>query len=158
MTVPYAHLNAVARAQAQLGDEERIRSLYGERWIPHPRAQRALDRLNFLFGYPKCARMQGLPLFGDSGIGKTMIVEKFLRDHPRTYDCDAGVTTVAVLAMQMPPAPDEKRFYTQLLNAVGAPAGPDGRNWHQRRAGRRSKRSTNYQPIRTVAYAALERE
>ena len=125
MKEPYAHLNAAARAQAQLGDEERIRSLYGERWIPHPRAQRALDRLNFLFGYPKCARMQGLLLFGDSGIGKTMIVEKFLRDHPRTFDRDAGVTTVAVLATQMPPAPDEKRFYTQLLSAVGAPAGPD---------------------------------
>lgn len=124
---PYGHLNAVARVQAQLGDDERIRALYGARWIPYPRAQRALDRLNFLFSYPKCARMQGLLLFGDSGIGKTMVVEKFLRDHPSSFDKNAGMENIPVLATQMPPAPDEKRFYMQLLSAVGAPASTDER-------------------------------
>jgi hypothetical protein len=119
----YKHLNAVARVQAELGDAERIQAMYGARWVPYPRAQRALDRLNFLFNFPKCARMQGLLLFGDSGIGKTMVVEKFLREHPNQFDQDAGIERIAVLSIQMPPAPDEKRFYTQLLAALGAPEG-----------------------------------
>jgi Cdc6-like AAA superfamily ATPase len=123
----YAHLNSVARVQAELGDAERIRALYGARWIPYPRAQRALDRLNFLFEFPKCARMQGLLLYGDSGIGKTMVVEKFLRDHPSAYDKSAGIERLPVLAIQMPPAPDERRFYAQLLTAAGAPIGLDER-------------------------------
>jgi Cdc6-like AAA superfamily ATPase len=121
----YKHLNAVARVQAELGDPERIRAMYGARWVPYPRAQRALDRLNFLFDFPKCARMQGLLLFGDSGIGKTMVVEKFLREHPNQFDKDAGIERIAVLSVQMPPAPDEKRFYSQLLVAMGAPSGTE---------------------------------
>lgn len=123
----YAHLNATARVQAELGDDERIHAIYGARWIPHPRAQRALDRLNFLFGYPRCARMQCLLIYGDSGIGKTMVLEKFLRDHPPSFDREAGIEHIPVLAVQMPAAPDEKRFYAQLLGAVGAPSASDER-------------------------------
>ena len=127
MKQSFSHLNAVARVQAELGDPERIRALYGARWVPYPRAQRALDRLNFLFEYPKCARMQCLLLYGDSGIGKTMVVEKFLRDHPAHFDPQAGMEKINVLSIQMPPAPDEKRVYAQLLLAAGAPVGIEER-------------------------------
>ena len=81
-----------------------------------------LDRLNFLVGYPKCARMQCLLLYGDSGMGKTMVVDKFLREHPTTFDPASGVARIPVVSIQMPPAPDEKRLYTQLMSAIGAPS------------------------------------
>ncbi len=127
MPAPHRHLSAAARIQLELSNEERIQAIYGARWIPHPRAKQALERLNFLISYPKCARMQCMLIYGESGIGKTMVVEKFCRDHQPSFDHKAGVASIPVVSAQMPPAPDEKRFYTQLLAAVGAPSAPDER-------------------------------
>lgn len=127
MSAPFSHLSAAARVQLELSDDDRIRAIHGARWIPHPRARQALERLKFLFDYPKCARMQCLLIYGESGIGKTMVVEKFCRDHPSSFDRTSGVARIPVVSIQMPPAPDAKRFYTQLLSAVGAPSAPDER-------------------------------
>jgi hypothetical protein len=41
--------------------------------------------------------------------------------HPATFDPGAGVQRMRVVAMQMPPEPDEKSFYAQLLSSVEAP-------------------------------------
>jgi len=71
--------------------------------------------------------MQCLLIYGDSGIGKTMILEKFLREHPSTFDQNDGIARIPIVSAQMPPVPDEKRFYAQLLASVGAPMGPDDR-------------------------------
>jgi len=71
--------------------------------------------------------MQCLLIYGDSGMGKTMVLEKFMREHPSTFDKEAGMARIPIVAVQMPPAPDERRFYTQLMAAVGAPSGPDDR-------------------------------
>lgn len=83
---PMPHLTRTAREQLALSNADRIAAIYGSRFVPHPIAKRVLDRLNFLVGYPKCARMQCLLLYGDSGMGKTMVVDKFLREHPTTFD------------------------------------------------------------------------
>ena len=127
MSLAASHLSASARDQLALSNPDRINAIYGARFVPHPHAKRVLERLNFLVGYPKCARMQCLLLYGDSGMGKTMIVEKFLRDHPSTFDAVSGVARIPVVSVQMPPAPDEKRVYTQLMSAVGAPSMPNER-------------------------------
>ena len=121
-TESVSHLTRGAREQLTLSDGDRIKAIYGARFVPHPNAKRVLDRLNFLVGYPKCARMQCLLLYGDSGMGKTMVVEKFLREHPSTFDAASGVARIPVVSVQMPPTPDEKRVYTQLMSAVGAPS------------------------------------
>jgi len=119
---PMPHLTRAAREQLALSNADRIAAIYGSRFVPHPIARRVLDRLNFLVGYPKCARMQCLLLYGDSGMGKTMVVDKFLREHPTTFDAASGVARIPVVSVQMPPAPDEKRLYTQLMSAIGAPS------------------------------------
>ena len=90
-TATGSHLTHAARDQLALSDADRIGAIYGARFVPHPHAKRVLERLNFLATYPKCARMQCLLLYGDSGMGKTMLVEKFLRDHPSTFDAGSGV-------------------------------------------------------------------
>jgi hypothetical protein len=52
-----------------------------------------------------------------------MIVEKFRRDHSHDASDQAaqGVIKVPVLKVQMPPAPDERRFFAAIVAALGAP-------------------------------------
>src|SRR5271157_4494833 len=57
-------------------------------------------------------------------MGKTMIVEKFARDHPGYYDAANGLKRIPVVVVQMVSGPDEARFYKRLLAAIGAPEPP----------------------------------
>jgi type II secretory pathway predicted ATPase ExeA len=67
--------------------------------------------------------MPNLLLVGPSNNGKTMIVEKFRRSHLPGSEESArdGAIRVPVLKVQMPPAPDERRFFSAILEALGAP-------------------------------------
>jgi Bacterial TniB protein len=85
------------------------------------RADFVLSRLSELLTYPPRDRMPALLLFGATGIGKTKILRKFIRDHPSRFDGRTGVTVAPVVIMQMPPEPDEKSFYDELLGALQAP-------------------------------------
>lgn len=121
MAIALSHLIASARGQALLGDMERIAILQRDRWIEYPRAVQAREQLERLLAAPTRERMPCMVLHGDSNIGKTMILRKFLRDHPPAFDETAGVERRPVIAMQMPPTPDQHRFYTALLFELGAP-------------------------------------
>src|SRR5208283_5167163 len=81
----YAHLDPALRRLADLSQRERIERIRVDRWVDYPRAREALDRLDELFLFPKRARMPNLLIFGPSGMGKTMIVEKFARAHPPVF-------------------------------------------------------------------------
>ena len=63
--------------------------------------------------------MPCLLLTGAPGMGKTHIVQRFMRDHPSEFDAVTGATRTRVAAMQMPPEPLEKDFYDELLIAMG---------------------------------------
>jgi hypothetical protein len=60
-------------------------------------------------------------LYGDSGKGKTMILEKMERQHPDSYEERRGITLRPVVSVQIPPSPDERRFYTRMLEVLGRP-------------------------------------
>ena len=77
--------------------------------------------LEDLIAFPRRARMPNLLIVGESGMGKTMIVEKFARDHPAYYDAVNGLKRIPVVVVQMVSGPDEARFYKRLLAAIGAP-------------------------------------
>jgi hypothetical protein len=53
-------------------------------------------------------------------MGKTMLVEKFRRDHPPIVDRNSGTEAVPVLAITLTSRPTERRIYGQLLMALGA--------------------------------------
>lgn len=116
-----AHLLPAARKQAELGNDERILGLLRDRWIDYPRATQALQQLERLYETPRRDRMPCLLLHGDSNIGKTKITAKFRRAHPNEFDERSGVERCPVVAMQMPPTPDQHRFYSGLLFELGAP-------------------------------------
>jgi hypothetical protein len=52
-------------------------------------------------------------------MGKTMLVEKFRRDHPPAFNSAVGFETSPVLAISLTSRPTERRVYAQLLMALG---------------------------------------
>lgn len=122
------HLAQEAREALRLPDEQRISFLAEDRWIDYPRARKAIGELERLLACPKRTRMPSLLIHGESNIGKSMIIQKFLRDHPqREFNHDTGMLELDVLAVEMPSAPTERRFYGQLLLALNAPYKPGDR-------------------------------
>lgn len=116
------HLHPAVQATARLSASERIDQIRADRWIGYPKAVEAVDRLQTLLGWPRKQRMPNLLLIGPTNNGKSMIIERFRRQHlPRT---EPDREHIPVLCVQMPSEPSEIRFYTALLAALGAPLRP----------------------------------
>jgi len=60
-------------------------------------------------------------------MGKTMLMQKFCADHPAAVDAETEQYRMPVLALQMTSRPGERRFYAQILDALGAPHNPGAR-------------------------------
>ena len=58
--------------------------------------------------------MPCLLIYGDTGMGKTKILRKFLRDHPPRFNGETGMTSAPIAAMQMPAEPLESDFYESV--------------------------------------------
>ena len=116
------HLHPAARLVAALPDAERVQRIRADRWIGYPRAVDALEQLESLLAWPDKQRMPNLLLLGPTNNGKSMIVEKFRRQHPPVSHPDHE--DIPVLVMQMPSEPSVIRFYVSLLAALGAPLRP----------------------------------
>ncbi|MGR9285861.1 TniB family NTP-binding protein [Rhizobium johnstonii] len=121
----YRHLQPAYRQYAEMEIEERVAWIRADRWLETADARSALGRLEDLLSYPPRDRMPCLLLYGDTGMGKTKIIRKFLRDHQPVFDRGTGVTSMPVVAMQMPAEPVERDVYGELLNSMSAP-GPTG--------------------------------
>jgi hypothetical protein len=114
-----SHLLPGFRHYALLPPDERIAWIRQDRWIGYPRAEQVLTRLQDLLLYPPRDRMPCVLLFGATGMGKTRIIQKFLRDNRSSFDEITGTTRVPVAAIQMPPVPTERDFYEELLIGLG---------------------------------------
>lgn len=112
------HIHPAFRDKAMAGDEERIALIRSDRWIGHPTANTALLKLEEMLTGPVRARMDSLLITGESGMGKTMIIEKFLRQHPQREDQISGTLKTPIVSIQMAPTPGEKRLYVQILDAL----------------------------------------
>jgi Cdc6-like AAA superfamily ATPase len=124
VTLDLSHLAKDVREQAFESSAARIRHVQEARWITHERVQRVLHELEWRFNYPTCSRMPCLLLYGDSGMGKTMAIEKFMRLHPPSYDHKVGITKSPVVIVNMPSSPNERRFFSRVLESLHAPFSP----------------------------------
>lgn len=124
MNEEISHLTAGAAALLVETDERRIRAIRSRRWVLYPRAKQALDRLSALLDYPRGTRMPSIAIYGDSGMGKTMIMKRFRDQHPPSFNPVTGTLKTPVLAMEMTSRPGERRFYAELLTLLGAPQRP----------------------------------
>lgn len=120
MTPALDHLQPPFRTIASQPAAERILWIQQDRWIHYTRADEALKRIAELLACPPRNRMPCLLLTGAPGMGKTHIVQRFVRNHPAQFDALTGTTRTRVASLQMPPEPLEKDFYDELLIALGA--------------------------------------
>jgi hypothetical protein len=149
LSTDYSHLQAATRALADESAEVRIARIRNDRWITYPRAEAALARLQDLLTHPKRTRMPNLLLFGQTNNGKSMIVQKFWRDHPAlpAHTTESGLAHVPVLKVQMPAGPDEARFFGAILDELGAPLMPSAQVCRRQEATLRLLRETRVELI-----------
>ena len=123
MSDNFAHLLPTVGPIAEESAEARIRRIRTDRWISYARAEAALAALEDLLSFPQRTRMPNLLLVGATNNGKTMIVEKFKRGYPRLDPAPGsdGVANISVVKMQMPPAPDERRFFSAIMESLCVP-------------------------------------
>lgn len=115
------HLGSRARELALLPDSERIDRIRADRWIGYAKAMEGIAKLERLFSFPKKERMPNLLVVGPTNNGKTMIIEKFKRNHSATRLPESTMESIPVASVQMPSDPTIARFYAMLLYSLGAP-------------------------------------
>jgi hypothetical protein len=116
-----SHLTPAAAEAAVLPDAERIERIRADRWIGYGRAKVALAKLEELLAWPRRQRMQNLLIIGPTNNGKSMIIERFRRDHLPYPSEDGSREVMRVVVMQMPSDPSVRRFYAMLLHAMNLP-------------------------------------
>jgi GTPase SAR1 family protein len=67
--------------------------------------------------------MPSLAIYGDSGMGKTMLMQRFCDDHPPLLDQRKGIERQQVLPIQLAGKPGERQLFAQILHAVGVSQG-----------------------------------
>jgi Cdc6-like AAA superfamily ATPase len=122
-----SHTNAATADLLILPAYDRVRAIRSERWVSYPRVQKVTRVLEQVLDHPRTTRMPSIAIFGDSGMGKTMLMQKFCADHPPGFDPETEQYKTRVLALQMTSRPGERRFYAQILDALGAPQNPGAR-------------------------------
>lgn len=115
------HLTPAAAELLQASHDQRIRSILGDRWVHYARAEQLLRILDLLLDHQRTTRMPSIAVYGDSGMGKTMIMQRFRDQHPPLFDGQAGVEPTRGLALQFAGKPGERRLYAQILTALGVP-------------------------------------
>ncbi len=115
------HLHPAIHDIARADDASRLQAIRSKRWITHPPAARMLANLEEVFSQPKSDRMENLLILAESGMGKTMLLRKFQREHAVLADVASGVQHHPVVLILMAEEPSEEAFYVQILKAIDAP-------------------------------------
>ncbi|MPR12850.1 hypothetical protein FS320_38900, partial [Microvirga tunisiensis] len=85
--------------------------------------------------HPRTTRMPSVAIYGDSGMGKTMIMERFRLDHPPDFDPEMGSARTPVLGLQMSGKPSERASMLSSLRPweLRTIPAPPWRIWSRRR-------------------------
>jgi len=104
--------------------DERIYFIRSKRWIAYPKAIEILGHLNALLKHPRTTRMPSLAVYGDSGMGKSMLVEKFKDDYALSAREKPRGPKAKLLVVELAGRPNERRLFAQMLAVLGAPQSP----------------------------------
>ena len=95
-------------------------SLARDRWVRYPVGDAGLRRLQELIAAR--VRMPCMLIYGVSGAGKTMLLEKFQRDHLKTCEERSGRRTV--VSAELPPVPLLRSLYAEIIRSLSADVSP----------------------------------
>jgi chromosomal replication initiation ATPase DnaA len=115
------HLNSSTAQALDLPDEIRMELADHTRWVGYTQAQKILKKLDYLFTCTPSHRPPCLLLVGDTGNGKSALLERYCQSHPNYEQPEDGRLLRPVLYVQAPHKTEEKAFYSGILEALGAP-------------------------------------
>jgi hypothetical protein len=118
------HLTDDAGAALAESIGERIYFIRSKRWVAYPKAIEILGHLNALLKHPRTTRMPSLAVYGDSGMGKSMLVEKFKDDYALSTREKPRRPKAKLLVVELAGRPNERRLFAQILAGLGAPQNP----------------------------------
>ena len=124
MTEKPDHLTDDAGTALAESIDERIYFIRSKRWIAYPKAIEILGHLNALLKHPRTTRMPSLAVYGDSGMGKSMLVEKFKDDYALSAREKPRGPKAKLLVIELAGRPNERRLFAQILAVLGAPQNP----------------------------------
>lgn len=117
----YPHLHDSLKDVMLLNNHGRIKHIEEQIWIAYPKALELIERLNEYRDRPKVTRMQGLFIIGEPNMGKTSILERFMKENPTvTYKDEEGLERIrkpAVLATAGSTT-HEKYLYIAILRGL----------------------------------------
>jgi hypothetical protein len=119
-----AHVTDEAAALLDADTEARIRYILSKPWVHYPKAKQIIDLVHGLGSRPRTTRMASIAVYGDSGMGKSMIVGRFKHDVISLANPDPARTQNKFLVVELSSGPGERRLYAQILSALGAPHNP----------------------------------
>ncbi|HAI32283.1 MULTISPECIES: TniB family NTP-binding protein [unclassified Thalassospira] len=114
------HLHSEAAKYLEASRDEQIHWLNTPKWFPYDTGNRMLEKIEAMIKHPPTHRMPSMMLVGETNNGKTMILEEALSRHPRRSIPEEEADQIPVIFITMPPGPELRRFYKQVLDKVGA--------------------------------------
>lgn len=134
VTTYLSHLLPEIRYVVGFETHDRIQYIQKDNWIGYSRAKQALKKLNELYEHPQRHRMPNMLITGPTNNGKTMIIEKFCRDHPPRLrerchyvlkDIKA-LREMSIISMQMLTTANPKHFYRSIIKTLYNAGAEDG--------------------------------
>lgn len=110
----YPHLAPAAAVMADKNDEARIAYIQRDRFVPHRQAEDVLNEFEMLYRMEDAVRPQGRLLVGRPLMGKSTILNEFMRNHRASDNLDGDAAVVPVVSIQVPGQPKEG-IYSEIL-------------------------------------------
>ena len=106
----------VKEAAGAIAPVARVAAIERDRWIGYPAGDAGILRLTEIYSMRARVRMPCLLIYGVSGAGKTMLLEKFQRDHAVKAPKREGRRSI--VATQMPPVPVIRSLYSEIVRSL----------------------------------------
>lgn len=112
-------LTPSAQAALLSTEEVRLHRIQTDCFIPTPGTDAGLTLLEREFARPRVIRQPGIRIIGDPYSGKTAMIDKFLRDHPRIDRPDQETDEIPVIRLEIN-SPSIIVFLSNIVKALGS--------------------------------------
>jgi type II secretory pathway predicted ATPase ExeA len=117
----FSHLHPAAALVVEREAEYRIRWLGKIQWIEHPEATKIHSKIIEIIDQEPSDRMENILLFGDSGVGKTVLLNKVLEPYNGSSTASGYISPRPAIMVNMPHKPTTKDFLESILDVFNTP-------------------------------------